>query len=96
MDKPREIRIDWLRVTACFLVMMTHGSEPFYLGGEGSLILTRTDALWGSVLNVLPRACVALFVFAWSLSADADKRFPKSGEGPSDKSKKHIQWKNLS
>ena len=66
MDKPREIWIDWLRVTACFLVMMTHSSEPFYLGGEGSLILTRTDALWVSVLNVLPRACVALFVFASS------------------------------
>ena len=58
MDKPREIWIDWLRVTACFLVMMTHSSEPFYLGGEGSLILTRTDALWVSVLNVLPRACM--------------------------------------
>ena len=66
MDKPREIWIDWLRVTACFLVMMTHSSEPFYLGGEGSLILTRSDALWVSVLNVLPRACVALFVFASS------------------------------
>ena len=66
MDRPREIWIDWLRVTACFLVMMTHSSEPFYLGGEGSLILTRSDALWVSVLNVLPRACVALFVFASS------------------------------
>ena len=66
MDRPREIWIDWLRVTACFLVMMTHSSEPFYLGGEGSLILTRADALWLSVLNVLPRACVALFVIASS------------------------------
>ncbi|MBO7604056.1 MAG: acyltransferase [Bacteroidales bacterium] len=65
MEK-REIWLDWLRVTACFLVMMTHSCEPFYLGGEGSLILTRSDALWVSVLNVLPRACVALFVFASS------------------------------
>ena len=62
----REIWLDWLRVTACFLVMATHSCEPFYLGGEGSLILTKTDALWVSILNVLPRACVALFVFSSS------------------------------
>ena len=65
-DHRREIWIDWLRVTACFLVMMTHACEPFYLGGEGSLILTESDALWVSFLNVLPRACVALFVVASS------------------------------
>ena len=62
----REIWIDWLRVTACFMVMMTHSSEPFYLGGEGSLILTKADALWVSILDVLPRACVALFIMASS------------------------------
>ena len=62
----REIWIDWLRVTACFLVMMTHSCEPFYLGGEGSLILTKWDAIWVSILNVLPRASVALFVIASS------------------------------
>ena len=62
----REIWIDWMRVVACFLVIMTHSCEPFYLGGEGSLILTKADAIWVSVLNVLPRACVALFVVASS------------------------------
>ena len=62
----REIWIDWLRVTACFLVMMTHSCEPFYLGGEGSLILTGADAVWVSILNVLPRAAVALFIVASS------------------------------
>lgn len=66
MEKQREIWIDWLRVIACFLVMMTHSNEPFYLGGEGSLILTKADALWVAVLNVLPRASVALFVVASS------------------------------
>lgn len=65
-NKEREIWIDWLRVTACFLVMMTHSCEPFYLGGEGSLILTKWDAIWVSILNVLPRASVALFVVASS------------------------------
>ena len=62
----REIWIDWMRVVACFLVIMTHSCEPFYLGGEGSLILTKADAIWVSVLNVLPRACVALFIVASS------------------------------
>ena len=65
-NEKREIWLDWLRVTACFLVMATHSCEPFYLGGEGSLILTRADALWVSVLNVLPRAAIALFIFASS------------------------------
>ena len=64
--KDREIWMDWLRITACFLVMMTHSCEPFYLGGEGSLILTRADALWVAFLNVFPRACVALFIVASS------------------------------
>ena len=64
MNDEREIWLDWLRVTACFMVMLTHCCEPFYLGGEGSLILTRADAVWVAVLNTLPRAAVALFVFA--------------------------------
>ena len=62
----REIWIDWLRIFACFGVMLTHSCEPFYLGGEGSLILTKADAFWVGFLNVLPRACVALFIVASS------------------------------
>lgn len=62
----REIWLDWLRVTACFLVLATHSCEPFYLGGKGSLILTRSDAIWVSVLNVIPRAAIALFIFTSS------------------------------
>ena len=62
----REIWIDWLRIIACFGVMLTHSCEPFSLGGEGSLILTKADAFWVAFLNVLPRACVALFVVASS------------------------------
>ena len=66
MTEKREIWIDWLRIIACFLVMATHCCEPFYLGGEGSMILTKSDAIWVSILNVLPRASVALFVVASS------------------------------
>ena len=66
MNTKREVWIDWLRVVACFLVMLTHSNEPFYLGGDGTLVLTHSDAVWVSVLNTLPRACVALFVVASS------------------------------
>ena len=41
----REIWIDWMRVAACFMVILVHSTEPFYLGGNGSLILTETDAI---------------------------------------------------
>ena len=65
-NREREIWVDWMRVVACFLVILTHSCEPFYLGGEGSLILTKADAIWVSILNVLPRASVALFIVASS------------------------------
>ena len=64
MQNSREYWLDWMRVVACFLVMLTHSCEPFYLGGEGSLILTKYDAVWVAFLNSFPRACVALFIFA--------------------------------
>lgn len=66
LNQKREIWIDRLRVTACFLVMLTHSTEPFYLGGEGSLILTRSDAVWAAVMDVFSRAAVVLFVIASS------------------------------
>ena len=55
-----------MRVAACFMVMLTHACEPYYLGGEGSLVRTEADAFWVAVLNTLPRAAVALFVVASS------------------------------
>lgn len=66
METKRIIWLDWLRVIACFLVMLTHSTEPFYLGGEGSLILTHADAVWVSIMDVLSRAAVVLFVVASS------------------------------
>lgn len=62
----RETWVDWMRVGACLMVMMVHATEPFYLGGEGSLILTEADAWWVSLFDCLVRACVPLFVVASS------------------------------
>lgn len=65
-DIKREVWIDWMRVAACFFVMVTHCCEPFYYGGEGTLLLSQSDAVWLSVINSLVRASVALFVVASS------------------------------
>ena len=62
----REVWIDWMRVIACLLVMLVHSTEPFYLGGEGSRVLTRGDAFWVSFFEMISRACVPLFVVASS------------------------------
>ncbi len=66
MSTQREVWLDFLRVSACFMVMTVHATEPFYLGGEGALVLSATDAFWVSVFEGLARACVPLFILASS------------------------------
>ena len=53
----REVWLDYLRVLACLMVMVIHSTEPFYLGGEGALILTPTDAFWVAIFEALCRCC---------------------------------------
>lgn len=65
-DNSREVWIDWLRVAACFMVFVVHSTEPFYLGGDGSLIFTETDAFWSSFFDSFVRSCVPLFIIASS------------------------------
>lgn len=62
----RVVWVDWMRVAACFMVVVVHATEPFYLGGEGSQILTEVDAYWSSLFDSLVRACVPLFIVASS------------------------------
>ena len=64
--KNREIWVDWLRVVACFMVMVVHSTEPFYLGGEGTIIRSAEDAFWAPFVDSLVRACVPLFIIASS------------------------------
>ena len=65
-NNSREVWIDWLRVAACFMVFVVHSTEPFYLGGEGSQILTKGDAYWASFFDSVVRSCVPLFIIASS------------------------------
>ena len=62
----RIVWVDWLRVAACFMVIVVHSTEPFYLGGEGSRILTTSDAHWAAFFDSFVRACVPLFIVASS------------------------------
>ena len=55
-----------MRVAACFMVVLVHATEPFYLGGDGSQILTKADAFWASLFDSFVRACVPLFIVASS------------------------------
>ena len=65
-ETQRTVWIDWMRVAACFMVIVVHSTEPFYLGGEGSRILTVADAFWASFFDSFVRACVPLFIVASS------------------------------
>ena len=62
----RVVWVDWMRVIACFMVLLVHATEPFYLGGDGSQILTASDAFWSSFFDSFVRACVPLFIVASS------------------------------
>lgn len=75
MNTNRIIFLDYLRVIACFMVMVVHSCEPFYLGGEGTLILSQGDAMWVTLVDSAFRASVPLFVLASSYLL-----FPLRGE----------------
>ena len=54
--------LDYLRVLACFMVILVHCIEPFYLGDGGTLIASRSDALWVTCIDSLLRIAGPLFV----------------------------------
>lgn len=62
----RIVFLDYLRVIACLMVMLVHSCEPFYLGGQGTLILNSTDGMWVTLIDSAIRSSVPLFVMASS------------------------------
>ena len=48
------------------MVMLIHCTEPFFLGGEGALIASSSDAIWVGIFEGVASACVPLFVIASS------------------------------
>ena len=67
LSNNRIVFLDWLRFIACFMVILVHCIEPFYLGGpEGTYIASMSDAFWVTAINSALRPCVPLFVLASS------------------------------
>ena len=64
-DGKRIVFLDYLRVIACFMVMLVHACEQFYFDAEGHFFLASlSDARWVVALDSCVRAAVPLFVLA--------------------------------
>lgn len=69
MMNNRIVFLDYVRIIACFLVMIVHASENFYPGpgatdmaGPVSLLVSETDRLWVSIYDGFSRMSVPLFI----------------------------------
>jgi len=63
MDEKRIVFLDYLRLIACFMVMLVHACEGFYFDGDGNFFIASLgDAAWVSAIDSAVRACVPLFV----------------------------------
>lgn len=65
----RVVFLDYLRIFACFLVMVVHASENFYgaagageMAGPQSFIASESDRLWVSLYDGFSRMSVPLFI----------------------------------
>lgn len=71
MEKQRIVFIDYLRVIACFLVMLVHASENFYadvstgLAGPVAFLPNEANRFWVAFYDgFIARSCVPLFMIA--------------------------------
>ena len=63
----RIVFLDYLRLIACFMVMLVHACEGFYFDAEGNTFFASLgDARWVSIIDSACRASVPLFVLASS------------------------------
>ncbi len=66
----RIVFLDYLRLMACFMVMVVHAVEPFYFDAGMNLhIATKADAVWVALIDSAARACVPLFTIALAIMA---------------------------
>lgn len=62
----RIVFLDYLRVIACFMVIMVHSCEFFFIDGDAIGIRSASDGFWVSVIDSAFRPSVPLFVMASS------------------------------
>lgn len=64
-ESNRIVFLDYLRVIACFMVMLVHCCEQFYFNDDGSFAMsTRASGAWATFVDSACRASVPLFVMA--------------------------------
>ena len=68
-ETERIVFVDYIRVVACFLVMLVHASENFYgadasgLAGNTSMLLNESNRFWVAFYDgTVARTCVPLFM----------------------------------
>ncbi|NDV68231.1 acyltransferase [Dysgonomonas sp. 25] len=68
LSPPREriVFLDYLRVFACFMVIVVHACEFFYIGENSSISIAPGDGLWVSYIDGAMRAAVPLFIMTSS------------------------------
>lgn len=81
-ETSRVIFLDYLRVIACFMVVMVHACEFYYCTEAGAILANDTDRLWVSLIDGAFRQSVPLFVMASSfllvpLTTDATTFFKR-------------------
>lgn len=62
----RIVFLDYLRVIACFMVIMVHACEFYYCAETGAILANDNDRLWVSLIDGAFRQAVPLFVMASS------------------------------
>lgn len=65
-DKNRVIFLDYLRLIACFMVVIVHSCEFYYLGDGGIVFANPGDRAWVAWIDGALREAVPLFVMASS------------------------------
>lgn len=64
-NSERVVFLDWLRVIACFMVMLVHACENYYFNADGAFAISSLEsARWATWIDSACRASVPLFVIA--------------------------------
>ena len=66
MPNQRIVFLDYLRVIACFMVVIVHACEFYYLNEDGIFFARPDDRIWVSIIDSALRESVPLFVMTSS------------------------------
>lgn len=61
-ETPRIVYLDFIRVMACYMVIIVHSCEFFYIGPNSTIAIEAGNGFWVNLINSAVRSCVPLFV----------------------------------